>query len=114
MNQEKVRYTFPVKLRIKKGSEFKKVMMTGGKNMFDHFVVFGMENGLAHPRLGITVTKAVGNAPVRNRVKRLLREFFRLHQYELKSKDFVVIARKGCDKLVYKDVAAELTPLTKG
>ena len=46
-------------------------------------VVFARRNTLGHARLGLSVGRKVGNAVVRNRVKRLLREAFRLHQRDL-------------------------------
>jgi ribonuclease P protein component len=51
-------------------------------------------NGLGHPRLGLTVPRRVGKAVRRNRLKRLLREAFRLNQHELpQGMDYVVLVR---------------------
>jgi ribonuclease P protein component len=61
------------------------------------------------PRLGITVGRKVGSAVRRNRVKRRVREFFRIHREELQpAHDLVVIARPGADRLSFKDVESEL------
>ena len=60
-------------------------------------------------RLGVTVTRKVGNAVERNRVKRRVREFFRLHRNELQpAHDLLIIARAGADKLSFGDVESEL------
>lgn len=56
--------------------------------------VYALPNELGHPRLGISIGRRVGTAPKRNRIKRLLRESFRLMQHELPGGyDFVIVVR---------------------
>ncbi len=63
------------------------------------------------PRLGLVVTRRFGKAARRNRMKRLLREFFRRHKGRLPEKDLVIMAKKGAEALNYDQVTAELSRL---
>jgi ribonuclease P protein component len=64
------------------------------------------------PRLGITASRKVGNAIVRNRVKRNVREWFRRDRGRMaEGLDFVVIARKGSGDLAGREIRARLTQL---
>jgi ribonuclease P protein component len=66
------------------------------------------DNDLHRPRLGVITTKRLGKAVRRNRVKRLLREFFRNHKVILPPQDIVIIAKKGAPYLTYSEVLAEM------
>lgn len=64
---------------------------------------------MGQSRLGITVTTRIGHAPARNRIKRLVREYFRRQKKRMiQSSDIVVIAKQGADRLALADVANEL------
>ncbi|HDR14904.1 MAG TPA: ribonuclease P protein component [Desulfobacteraceae bacterium] len=100
---------FPASARLKYSREFNLVRKQGRFFKTPHFLVYQRLNGLEHNRLGITASRKVGNAPQRNRVKRLLREVFRR---DLKgatpSRDFSIIARRGAPMLRYSDVLQEI------
>lgn len=73
------------------------------------FVVIQRANIAAASRLGVTVSSRVGNAVVRNRLKRIVREFFRQYRSSLpRPVDLVVIAKPGADQLTYAQAATEL------
>ncbi len=60
-------------------------------------------------RLGITASRKVGNAPVRNRVRRLVREFFRRNRVAISPpRDILVIAKPGTDAVPYAAIDREL------
>lgn len=70
------------------------------------------ENTLDHPRLGLVIAKKnVRHAVQRNRVKRIIRESFRLHQHTLPAIDVIVLARKGVADMENAELHAELEKL---
>ena len=88
--------TFPAALRLRKTSDFDRVFGRRRSAADGLLIVYGCENGLPHPRLGLVVSRKVGGAVRRNRWKRLIREAFRLAQRELPAGlDLVVIPRGG-------------------
>jgi ribonuclease P protein component len=97
-----IRFSFKKEDRILKRSEFLELTRFGRRFQNDGFIVFikpGEGNG---PRLGITVTRKVGKAAQRNRIKRRVREFFRLNRQHLNQNwDINIVA---------KSKAADLSP----
>jgi len=84
--------------RLRQRREFVAVQERGQKLHSGAYVVLGLRNNLGHPRLGITVSTRVGNAVVRNQVKRWVREAFRAVATEWPSMDVVVIARSSAPR----------------
>lgn len=74
-----------------------------------HFGITLMPTPAGRPRLGLAVTKRLGKAVRRNRVRRLLREFFRLHKDRLPPEDLIIMAKKGAAALTYHQVQEELS-----
>lgn len=67
------------------------------------------ENSLNHPRLGLVIAKKnIRLAVERNRIKRLIRDSFRLHQHQLPAVDIVLLARKGLGDKNNADIHKEL------
>jgi ribonuclease P protein component len=84
---------FPKRMRLLRAAEFDRVFKARQSAARPWFILYGAANEVGAPRLGLTVSRKVGNAVERNRWKRLLREAFRLSQQKLPSLDFVVVAR---------------------
>jgi ribonuclease P protein component len=84
---------FSKQLRLLRASDFERVFNARQSTSDTWLLLYGAANDLEHPRLGMTVSRRVGGAVVRNRWKRLLREAFRLSQDELPAMDMVCVVR---------------------
>ena len=72
------------------------------------------ENGLEKNRIGISVSKKVGNSVVRHRVKRLIKESYRLHENVFNSGlDIVIVARPGAASVGFHEIDSALLHLCK-
>lgn len=86
---------------LRKNNEFQQVYRKGTSFANRYLVMYVMDNGLEINRVGISVSKKVGNSVVRHRVKRLVKEAYRLQEEKFhRGLDVVVIARvtaKDCN-----------------
>ena len=79
---------------LKKNRDFQKVYRLGKSYANKYLVMYILENHTERNRIGISVSKKVGNSIVRHRVTRVIREVMRLHWGEIKSGyDIVIVAR---------------------
>lgn len=107
-----VKQTFGKHERIRKRRDYLRVYQNGYRVNSKNFIIILSENRLGVKRLGLTVSKKAGNSVKRNRIKRLLREFFRLNKNRFpSSQDIVIIAKKSIPPLKYQDVCRELENL---
>jgi ribonuclease P protein component len=89
---------FGKEAHLRSRREFLAVQERGRKLHSGAYLVLALANERGHARLGITVSSKIGNAVVRNRVKRWVREAFRATAAELPSMDVVVIARSSAPR----------------
>ncbi|MGI3005052.1 ribonuclease P protein component [Shewanella algae] len=90
------RYTFTRELRLLTPAQFKTVFTNPIKASSAEITLLAVPNEMQHPRLGLTVAKRhVKRANKRNRIKRVIRDSFRLNQHDLPPLDIVVLVRGG-------------------
>ncbi len=101
--------------RIKKNEEFQEVFKLGQSTANRQFVIYVLDRPeQAHFRVGLSVSKKIGNAVMRNRIKRLIRQVVFEFSDSLKSgKDIVIIARKPTAEMDYGEVKSSLEHVTK-
>lgn len=88
------RHTFPTTHRLRGKLLFAAVYDAKTKETKGPLVVYSLPNDLGHVRMGISISRRVGIAVRRNRIKRLLREAFRAHQSDLpKGYDLIIVVR---------------------
>lgn len=112
----KKEFSFSKGERLLKPAEFTKVRKSGKRHTTRSFTFYILPNGLDKRRIGLSVSARAGGAVQRNRIKRLLREFFRLSKNSFPaSSDILVTVKTAFDVKTYRDVEAELmkTPFLK-
>lgn len=100
--------------KLTKNSEFKKVYSSGKSLADKYLVVYFLKNGMSHNRIGISVSKKLGKSVKRNRIKRLIREAYRLNQEKLSGGcDIVIIPRAGAVGSDFSVIEGSLIKLFK-
>ena len=99
---------------LKKNSDFKNVYTHGKSFANKYLVMYVLENDMGINRIGISVSKKVGNSVVRHRVTRLIRESYRLHENIFNSGlDIVIVARKSTFDVGFTEIESALLHLSK-
>ena len=99
---------------LKKNYDFQQVYRKGKSYANKYLVMYVLENNMDKNRLGISVSKKVGNSVVRHRITRLIRESYRLHENIFNSGlDIVVVARNNAGTASYAEIESALLHLGK-
>ncbi len=97
---------------LKKNSDFQKVYSAGRSYANRYLVMFILENGTGCNRIGISVSRKVGNSVVRHRLKRLIKEVYRIHEGMFHcGYDIIVIARVTAKEISYRETESALLHL---
>jgi ribonuclease P protein component len=103
------RLTFTKADRIRRPSEYRVLSKNGKRHYSDHFIIISRKNQISRSRLGITVSKKVGKAVTRNRIKRIIRETFRLNRSRITEQvDLNFIAKASAGKIEAEEIQKNL------
>ena len=99
---------------LKSNSDFTRVYKKGRSKANRYLVVYVLENGSDLNRLGVSISKKVGNSVYRHYFKRCVKESYRLHEKMFNSGlDIVVLARQGAKGIKYRDIESALMHLMR-
>lgn len=99
---------------IKSNEDFKEIYRTGKSYANKYLIMYVKKNDMSYNRIGISVSKKVGNSVVRHRITRLIRESYRLSEDSfLSGLDIVVVARVGAREKNYSEIESALLHLMK-
>ncbi len=98
--------------RLKKNEDFRKVYKKKKSMANKLLIIYILANEYGYNRVGFTVSKKIGKSVTRNRVKRLLRESYRLNEEKILSGyDIIFVARNTTSKASYKEIEGAMLHL---
>ncbi|WP_022666458.1 ribonuclease P protein component [Desulfospira joergensenii] len=105
-------FSYPKTSRLLKRGQFLTLSKHGKKIHTDYFIAAVLKGAEKNNRIGITVSKKVGNAVERNRIKRIIREYFRHRKGSFQGiRDINIIGRKGLTRLTHSQIIEKLDKL---
>lgn len=99
--------------RVKKSQDFDNIIRKKQSFANRQFVMYYQENKLDHMRLGISVSKKLGKAHERNRLKRYVRESFKTRKDFLKNYDIIIIVRPAAKGLSFLEFGSSIDHVLK-
>jgi len=100
-----MQFSFASKFRIKTEDQIKHILKRGRRITAAEFALIFCVNELTHPRLCVIVGKKnVRRANRRNTFKRVMREYFRIHQADLNGIDIIILANRKANELTKKEL----------
>lgn len=107
-----IRLTFPRELRLLTPASFRHIFQDPLRVGSPYITILARPTQLPHPRIGFAISKKqIKLASNRNRIKRVTRDYFRCHQYELPIMDYIILARNRALDLSNAQLRVELKKL---
>ncbi len=103
------------KLRLRNREDFSRIYRGGKSFANGQFVVYWLRQRLADPfRVGVSASKKIGNAVVRNRMRRMVKEIVRHHEARIvPHTDFILIVRKPATTMTLKEMERSIVHVLK-
>ncbi|MCK9443759.1 MAG: ribonuclease P protein component [Tissierellaceae bacterium] len=100
--------------RLRSNMEFKKVY-SGGKNYWNKYlIIYVRKNNLNYTRIGYSISKKVGNSVVRNKIRRRMKEIYRLKLNNIKEGyDIIIIPKRNAVNISYLELESAMLHIFK-